>query len=189
MVDRAHSRNRRFTWLRCTAVCPYRGTMMPSRGCPSLFLHQAKSTRGARLRRPVRKTILISLPRLRRHVRGKPRCVNDLRVWTEYERRAACDPSCAGGSGSPAPNELPCGPGNRACSRAGGFEACKSVPSYVLKTSRETYVESWFVVKVDFSFCGEYNLRALSPHPPAALTLDGKFGCKRVVAPTRSGAP
>jgi chromosomal replication initiator protein len=30
-------------------------------------------------------------------------------------------------------------------------------------------VESWLAVKVDFSFLWEYNLRALSPHPPAVL--------------------
>jgi hypothetical protein len=68
---RTSSRKRRFSRLRSTADPEYRGTMIPTRGCPRVEVVARTSRCMVRIRFPSRATLWSSTPRVSRWLRGK----------------------------------------------------------------------------------------------------------------------
>jgi hypothetical protein len=91
---RTSSRNRRFNRLRSTADPEYRGTTIPTRGCPRGEAIARTSRCMVRTRFPSRATPCSSIPRVSRWLRGK---------------RRPCRDSCRSGAGVLArdPNSQP----------------------------------------------------------------------------------
>jgi hypothetical protein len=68
---RTNSRRRRFSRLRSTADLEYRGTTIPTRGCPRGVAIARTSRYVVRIRFPSRTTLWSSTPRVSRWLRGK----------------------------------------------------------------------------------------------------------------------